>query len=246
MCADSAVRTGCVVGEPVTRRRHPERTEQHLVGEILPRFTGAHRDRLGTRGQPKVGVGVRDSERVEWQLPESFEHVPPVVAEVLQQVACVVGQPRAVREHVPHADHRRDSRIRQREPWQLGHDRCIPADRVGAHLMGDHGCAQRLGHRCQLEHRVRVDLGAIAHILDPEALGVHGLPAMNHGDGHPGDAGLLHQVVDDPVELGHRRVDRVVGQRHRGHQRRWHVCLRLGRRRWRLVSRFGVAAPYQR
>ena len=92
-------------------------------------------------------------------------------------------------------------------------------------LMGDHRRRRPTwtptpaGTRCpgRLVARPSVD------VLDAEALGVHRLSTVHDGDRHAGDAGLLHQVVGDAVELGDRVVDRVVRQRHRGHQRRRHV-----------------------
>ena len=50
---------------------------------------------------------------------------------------------------------------------------------------------------------------------DAETLGVQRLSAVHHRDRHPRDAGGLHQLVGDAVELGDRVVNGVVRQRHR-------------------------------
>ena len=136
----------------------------------------------------------------------------------------------------------RDGRIRQREPRQLRHDRRVPADRVHAHLMGDDG---RRPDGLDSDASWNTVSGStlfgavLADVLDTEALGVHRLSAVHDGDRHAGDAGLLHQVVGDAVELGDRVVDRVLRQRHGGHQRRRHV----GQRRLRLAPMAAALRP---
>jgi hypothetical protein len=93
--------------------------------------------------------------------------------------------------------------------------------------MGDHGGAQRFGHRRQLEDGVGADLVGLAVpgtvVFDPEPLGVDRLSTVHHGHGQTGNAGFPHQVVGDAVEFADGVLDSLVGQRHCGHQRWWYI-----------------------
>ena len=197
---DRAVRPRHVVVEPGTGRRHAERPVQHVLAEVLPRPARRDGDRLGTRGQTEVGVRVRDTERIQRKRTQVVQHVAPVIAQVLEQIARVIRQAGPVRVHVADRHHLGHRGVRQREPRQLVDDRGVPADRVHPHLMRDHRGSERFGQRGQLEHGVGVDpiLGAVtvADVLDAESLRVHGFSAVHHGDGHAGDARLRHQILE--------------------------------------------------
>ena len=236
--AHGAVGPGHPVAEFVAGGGHSERTQQRLRRELLPCLAGAGGDRLRTGGQPVVGVGVGDPERIERQLPQLLEHIAAVVAEVLELVAGVVGQPRPVGEHVADGDHLCHRGVGEREPGQLRHDRRVPVEIVLADLLSHHRGAQRLRHRRDLEHRVGVDpvvpLVRQLVVLDPETFGVQSFSVVHHGDRHPGDAGLRHQILSHAVEGAHRVGDGVLRQRHRRHQRRWH----RGRGRSRGLTRW--------
>ena len=112
--------------------------------------------------------------------------------------------------------------------------------------MGDDGGAEGLGQRRQLEHRVGVDpVGGVvtsADVLDSETLGVNRLSTVHDGDGHPWDARLLHQLVDQPVELADGILHGVRGQTGRRFLLRWHVGLD-GNGGWR--RRRGVTTRQQ-
>ena len=177
---DGTVGSGHVLVEPRTGRRHPERLVQHVLAEVLPRLARAHRDRLGPGGQPEVGVGVRDPERVERIVTQLVQDVAPVVAEVLQQVAGVIGQSGPVRVHVADRDHLRHDGVGQCEPRQLLDDRRVPADRVLAPPGGRRrwrptaSTATPAGRPCRGRSCWRVGRVPVANVLDPEALCVHG------------------------------------------------------------------------
>ena len=146
----------------------------------------------------------------------------------------MVGQPGPVREHVADVDHLGDDRVGQREPRQLRHDRACPSRSRSRRPGGpppwrrSTWTATPAGRPCPGR-----PFHPLFDILDAKALGVDGLSAVHDRDRHSGDAGLLHQIVGDAVELGDRVLDGVLRQWHRGHQRRRHI----GQRRRRLLRR---------
>jgi hypothetical protein len=109
-----------------------------------------------------------------------------------------------------------DIRIGQRERRQVRRDRVGPFHHVLADYPGHHRGRQRLGHRSETEYRAGIDGSRGIHVLDPEALGVKHLPGMDDRRGQPGDPGLGQDIVNDRIELRHRRRDPA---RRNGHQR---------------------------
>ncbi len=72
----------------------------------------------------------------------------------------------------------------------------------------------RFRHRCQLEHGVGIDGGALTQLANPESLCVHSLTSVHHGHRHAGNTGTCHEVVREAVELPDRVVDLPVRDRH--------------------------------
>ena len=122
-----------------------------------------------------------------------------------------------------------DVRIVQREGGIVQLRRVVPFDEAVPDQLGDDGRGDRLRHRGQQEHRVRVDGARLAQFAHAKALGVNHLVLVDDADSHSGHAGSLHGVRDDAVERRRGLVDGRLGEerwdRHdrRFEQRRAHV-----------------------
>ena len=179
-----------------------------------------------------------------------------VEVQVLQQVTGVVGQAAAVGEQVGQGDVAADPGALEGEPRVVhratgsSQDDGLVPDRPG-----DHGRGQRLGHRGELEHRVRVHRRRLAHAAYAEPPQVDDAVPVDHTERHPGHTGLGHGVVDHPVEPAERGVDLGGGEqwrrlrRRRGRERRRGTCRRRDvvapcPDRWpRCTRRAGAPAP---
>ncbi len=166
-------------------------------------------DRLGAGGQPVVGVLVVVPEPLQRVVAVELEDLAPVVAEVLEQVARVIGQPAPVGEEIRGGHVRVHPRVGEQEVRQHLLDGIVPADR--AELLrergSDHGGADRLGHRRELEHRVGIDGLGLALLAGADTLQVTDLPLVDDRDGDTGHAGLLPVPVDDGGQRGETPLD---------------------------------------
>ncbi len=107
-------------------------------------------------------------------------------------------------------------RIGKRKPRQFRDHRSVPVDGPDSDFVGDHRGPDRFRHRCQLEHGVGIDGGALTQLANPESLCVHSLTSVHHGHRHAGNTGTCHEVVREAVELPDRVVDLPVRDRHPG------------------------------
>jgi hypothetical protein len=145
------------------------------------------------------------AERRERLQPEPREDGGLVVAEVFEQVTGMVGQAAAMGEDVGDRRVVGDPRVREREVGQVLAHRVRPGHLPALRRGGDHGRADRLRDRGQLEHGVGVDRGGLADLAHAEALGVQDLALVDDADRDSGDRGRREIGLDDPVERGDPR-----------------------------------------
>ena len=106
----------------------------------------------------EVGVGVGDSERSQRKVLQPLQHLAAVIAQILELVAGMVGQPGAVRVQVAdgHVSVTWGRTARTTAAWSI--TGVSQVDRAFGDLVGDDGRTDRFGHRSQLEDGVGVHL----------------------------------------------------------------------------------------
>ncbi len=165
--------------------------------------------RLGARGQAEVAVGVLGAHGPQRQVAQALQDLALAVAQLLQRIAGLAGQARAVGIHVAHGDALGSVGILQRPPGQaLLHAR-VPGHAALAHLLRHHGGAHGFGDGGELEHRVRIHGQRRAQTAHAHALGIDQATFMHHRHGHAGHARAPHLRAHLAVELIERTLDAV-------------------------------------
>ena len=233
----------------------PERPVEQAGRQLLPRRTLRAGRRERRLGEPEVGVRIAGPERGQRLVPQVSEDVGAVEVQVLQQVTGVVGQAAAVGEQVGQGHVAADPGALEGEPRVVRAHGVVPGDGLVPDRAGDHGRGQRLGHRRELEHRVRVHRRRLAHAAYAEPPEVDDAVPVDHAERHPGHTGLRHGVVDHAVEPAERGVDLGGGEQwgrlrgRRGRERRGGILPTSRQRgpcpdRWpRRTRRAGAPAP---
>ena len=114
---------------------------------------------------------------------QPLQHLPPVVAEILQIVARMIRKAGAVREHIANRDVAGDPRVLQSEPRQVLHDRRVPGDDAQTNLFRYDGRGDGFRYRRKLEDGIGIDRGTVTGPAHAKAFRVDGAAILHHGDG---------------------------------------------------------------
>jgi hypothetical protein len=179
---------------------HAQFAEQDLLGQILPGCLHRVGCGLAGLGEAKIAVVVTRPEGIKGLLAEVAEDVGTIESEVLQQITGTRSQSSAVGHQVSEGCISGDVVIVEREVLVVLDNGVCPFDDLLSHYPCHHGGGQGLGYGSHLEHGVRCDLFGLPDFPDPEAVGVHHLVPVHHGDSHSGKAGTFHGVLDELVK----------------------------------------------
>ena len=191
----------------VGRVVHPQRHEHHPVGQALPGGAAGLCGGLTAHGQPEVAVGVGDPEGRQRYVAHPLDDRVAVEAERLEFVSGEARQAAAVGVEVRHRDVTRRVLLGKLKAGEELSHRVVPLQVAFADRRGHDRGAEGLGHRRELEDRLRSDgLGALA-VADPEPAAVDKRIVVHDRHRDPGHTGLGLHLFDDARQLRHRLID---------------------------------------